>query len=159
MKTKIFLIIILLFLTNILQSQVLDNNVPMSKDKIYLYLLKKHVNFLEKTKQFSTYKDDTTLFVMVDIPITSELPQYLKGRKIVIIDNNQIDSLLDLRALNVIRIFPIYFKGYNIHLECEDYIVNKKSGSLLFLGGDDGTSLTIKFNCSTGKYELLEIRH
>lgn len=140
-------------------SQVLDSNVSMEKKDIYNYLLKEQINYLVKIKEHTTYKDDTTLFVRYNPFFTSYLSDSINNRKIAVINNIQIDSLLNIRELSVVEIFPFYIKEGNIYLECAYYSVSINKQSLFFAGGSDGTRLIIKYNCNSEKYELIGKMH
>ncbi len=158
MNIKIILFVFILILSKIGFSQVLDDNVPMDKNEIYTYLLKKQINYLDKMKEYSTYKDDSTLFVLSDYSITKELPSYLNGRKINVINSEQLDSIFNIRAIKFVKIFPIYFKDSNIFLGCAYYGLHKENGIIYYGLSEEGILLTIKYNCETNKYELIDIR-
>lgn len=151
---RLFLIIISFYVVNSCISQKQDiTSINFNDLKLYEYLLEKHIDYLDKMKEFSTYNFDSVIYVLEIYGVTNDIPKNLKNRKILVLNYDQLSQKHKKEGyVEFTRISPLYIKDeilYITYLQMSFY-----DGFLQF--GEDGSTFELKFDCTKNKFVLVE---
>lgn len=123
--------------------------------KVYEVLLKNHILYIDTMNYYSSYNTDSVIYIYAINGVTNYLPDSLVGRKIEVLNYDQLLASHIGKSLIFTEIRPMYIEN---GLICFSYSIMTFDDEMLVSSGD-GSYFKLQFNCTLNKFELFEENH